>query len=261
MHSTILQNLRKKLVKASKKKGCDDLQLWIPSIVNHLWWCCKNCEGDASILEQKMLGALYHTTGVHSWHGSKIFAKVRQCSHPPLCEDKQCNIKWLEQDGPSHEELERILMNTRFRKSLPKLTRFQHTGALESFHSLILKYAPKRQHFAYAMQRCRLTIAAIHWNSNVKRAVKRDSEGNPVMDSLFSRGSAKRVVRQRYEPVNTTFRQDLLSSICRHRITCTDDSAKETLRREIPAAARVSLGPEFCAEKKDLLIMEHKSRF
>ena len=32
---------------------------------------------------------------------------------------------------------------------MKKLTSFHHTGSLEVFHSLLLKYCPKRQHFSY----------------------------------------------------------------------------------------------------------------
>ena len=32
---------------------------------------------------------------------------------------------------------------------MKQLTGFHHTSSLEVFHSLLLKYSPKRQHFSY----------------------------------------------------------------------------------------------------------------
>ena len=45
------------------------------------------------------------------------------------------------------------------------LTSFQHTGALEVFHSLLLKYCPKRQHFSYIGMQARIEFAILDHNT------------------------------------------------------------------------------------------------
>ena len=50
-----------------------------------------------------------------------------------------------------------------------KLTEFCHTGELEVYHSLLLKYCPKREHFSFKGMVARTELAALDHNSNVNR--------------------------------------------------------------------------------------------
>ena len=45
--------------------------------------------------------------------------------------------------------LQDVVFDKRFLKDMETMTEFHHTGQLEVFHSMMLKYAPKRQHFSY----------------------------------------------------------------------------------------------------------------
>ena len=49
------KNIKKKVAKLTKKKSCRDLNQWIKSIVNHFWWCCASCGGDADNLKDCLL--------------------------------------------------------------------------------------------------------------------------------------------------------------------------------------------------------------
>ena len=51
------------------------------NIINHLWCCCSNCDGDSEVLTEKWLSILYHIRGIHSWEGEKHFHKSE---HGPL---------------------------------------------------------------------------------------------------------------------------------------------------------------------------------
>ena len=52
---------------------------------------------------------------------------------------------------------------------LAKLTEFHHTVELEHFHSLILKYLPKREHFSFKGMVARTQLAALDHNFNINR--------------------------------------------------------------------------------------------
>jgi hypothetical protein len=52
---------------------------------------------------------------------------------------------------------------------MEKLTEFRHTGELEVFHSLMLKYLPKRKHFSYRSMLARTQLAALDHNHNFNR--------------------------------------------------------------------------------------------
>jgi len=56
------KSVSKKLAKASKKSGCDDLASWIPSIVNHLWWSAESCNRAPDVLLDKWLSVTHQVT-------------------------------------------------------------------------------------------------------------------------------------------------------------------------------------------------------
>ena len=44
-HVCIVIGVGKKIEAAGKAKGCEDLRLWKPSIVNHMYWCASSSDG------------------------------------------------------------------------------------------------------------------------------------------------------------------------------------------------------------------------
>ena len=72
------KNIKKKLIKAAKKKCFSELGPWIKAIINHFWWCCATCNGDVQLLREKWVSILYHIKNVHEWEDHAIF---RQCAH------------------------------------------------------------------------------------------------------------------------------------------------------------------------------------
>ena len=67
---------------------------WLPSIINHLWWCCQTCDGSAEVLQEKWASILYHVTNRHSWTEGKHFL---HCAHDPLTDEQHQCKKWLKQ--------------------------------------------------------------------------------------------------------------------------------------------------------------------
>ena len=72
-----------------------------------------------------------------------------------------------------------------------------HTGELEVFHTMLLKYAPKRQHFPYDSMKARLMLAALDWN-NQSRIKVLDTEGKVKEDLVYSKRRKMWVSRARY---------------------------------------------------------------
>ena len=65
--------------------------------------------------------------------------------------------------------MEEIVTNKKLLKDLEKLTEFHHTGELESYHSVMTKYVPKREHFSYNGMVARTQLAILDHNANVGR--------------------------------------------------------------------------------------------
>ena len=54
------KNIKKKIVKKSKLKSCSELFDWVKAIVNHFWWCCASCGGNAQELKEKWVSNISH---------------------------------------------------------------------------------------------------------------------------------------------------------------------------------------------------------
>ena len=88
---------RKKLLSSIvKRKECSEVKLWIKAIINHLWWCCATCNGNADLLQEKWVSILFHIRGIYQWQGNTLF---HQCEHPPLDQQR----KWLKDGIHSYE--------------------------------------------------------------------------------------------------------------------------------------------------------------
>ena len=86
------KNNTKHLTQASKKKGCEKLGEWIPSISNHFWWSVETCNGNAEVLKEKWLSVNEHIANRHSFPNNKHYKK---CEHGELEPDPTRRKKWL----------------------------------------------------------------------------------------------------------------------------------------------------------------------
>ena len=160
------KSVTKKLTKKAKKKCNEDLLPWIQSVSNHLWWSVSTCDEDVSVMKEKWLSIIHHVSNKHSWKGCKHFKK---CVHHRLSRREKKQVPWLKAGSPALVALEEVVNNKRFLKDMEKLTEFRHTGELEVFHSLMLKYLPKRKHFSYRSMLAHTQLAALDHNHNCNR--------------------------------------------------------------------------------------------
>ena len=156
----------KKLTKKAKNKTCAELMPWIQAISNHLWYSASTCGGNADLLREKWISILHHIVNKHQWDALHLFHK---CGHPEMPKREEKSYKWLNSGSPAHVALEEVVTNKKLLKDLAKLTEFHHTGELEQFHSLMLKYLPKREHFSFKGMVARTQLAALDHNFNVDR--------------------------------------------------------------------------------------------
>lgn len=89
--------LGKALDSAAKDRHCEQLQLWKPAVVNHLYWTAASTpDGNPSIMEAKWTSLVNHIQDIHD-HNSPAFPT---CAHPPL-EGEHRDKEWLE-PGTEH---------------------------------------------------------------------------------------------------------------------------------------------------------------
>ena len=53
----VSKSIKKKL--SQKLAKCKKLTKWSKSIINHVWWCCRTCEGDQELLKEKWVCLLF----------------------------------------------------------------------------------------------------------------------------------------------------------------------------------------------------------
>uniref|UniRef100_A0A671PRE8 Uncharacterized LOC107702177 n=1 Tax=Sinocyclocheilus anshuiensis TaxID=1608454 RepID=A0A671PRE8_9TELE len=162
----VAKGVLKKMAIAAKRKECVGLGEWIPSIVNHLWWSAQTCEGNAEVLKEKWVSVIHHVTNRHDWPGNKHY---HRCAHEPLDELTERTKLWLSPGSEAHKALVRTVKDKRLLKDLDHLTKCIHTTTLEVYHSMYLKYLPKRTYFGYDEMIHASMLAALDHNNNANR--------------------------------------------------------------------------------------------
>ncbi|XP_063049644.1 uncharacterized protein LOC134444138 [Engraulis encrasicolus] len=160
------KSLKKKLVTISNKKDNRELRPWVRSITNHLYWACSSSHGDGQECVRRWLTILNHIRGIHRWEDN---GREYTCAHRPLSEDEQEKKRWLEHDSSAFRAFREVAQDKNLLRDLQQMALFKHTGSIEVYHNVTLKYAPKRLHFTYDSMRARTQLAIMDHNMNIGR--------------------------------------------------------------------------------------------
>lgn len=75
----VAKSVTKRILKASKKKGCEVLKTWVKGIKNHLYWCVTSTKsGFEAMIEAKWTSVIRHVADKHSDHPDELFTT---CMH------------------------------------------------------------------------------------------------------------------------------------------------------------------------------------
>ena len=197
----------------SQTKGLWELAPWIQSISNRLWWCEGNQRWECAASAWKV-EVLDHVGNKHKWSGNTLF---HQCCHRCISSSEAKQICWLKPGSQAHIALEEVVLNKKLLKDLAKLTDFCHTGKIEVYHSMMLKYASKREHYSYQGMVARTQLAALDNNANTGRsqAVIKSGEraGEARYKLCFPKANKRWVVKPINEKKSYQFLSDLLSEV------------------------------------------------
>lgn len=204
------KNIKKKLSKLAKQKRNMDLNPWIKSIINHFWWACASCNGNATELKEKWTSILYHITDRHQWKGCHYFKK---CAHKKLSQTERSCKPFLKLNSPSFLSLEKVVTDKSLVADLAYLTNFSHTGTLEVYHSLYNKYCPKRLHFSYQGMIARSQLAVLDFNSGVGLAQAQTRQGDKKYKLQFSKVTQNWVVKKVSSQKEKVYLDHLLAEV------------------------------------------------
>ncbi|KAL0993607.1 hypothetical protein UPYG_G00110450 [Umbra pygmaea] len=249
---------KKKLVSASNRKTCMDLAPWIKSVSNHMWWSCSSSKGDPKELLRRWKSILHHICGVHRWEEGGMEYK---CYHTELTADEQRRKRLLAKDSPAYKAFYEAVMNARLLKDLEQMALFKHTGELEVFHNVLLKYCPKRLHFEYASMQARTMLAVMDHNENhnTQREQAKTASGLQRHDVVFQRQSKQWTARPVYKETTQTFRNNMMDAVIQRRLDPSVKYKDPLSHMKVPLLAaniaRVS------KPNKEDVIAGHTSRF
>ncbi|XP_040177724.1 uncharacterized protein LOC120909984 [Rana temporaria] len=217
----VAKSIEGKLMAESKKSTGRKLAGWVPLVKNHLCWSSSTCQLNTLLLKEKWLSINFHASNLHEWHGNSLY---HHCSHKPIPTDEEREYEWLTQGSTAHHKLKSIIEDPRLLKDLEHLSGFYHTGELEVFHSMVLKYRSKWQHFSMDGMVARTQLAALDHNSNINRlqAViqkpKKNTEEKGALRYRYGFSKAKKDwnVGKMYEPTSQAFMLEIICDVVDH---------------------------------------------
>ncbi|KAH9366460.1 hypothetical protein HPB48_022141 [Haemaphysalis longicornis] len=165
----VAKGLKKKLSAECKRASCAPLRDWVGPIVNHLYWCVAISKGDGKLVVAIWKSMLNHVINVHDGH-DKPYSR---CLHDELPDGK-----WLMPGTPAYARLVAVATNNLLLRDMEKLSATGQTSSLESYHSLLIKFAPKSVGYTPRTMRARTQLAALHQNENSNRSHAATKDGN-----------------------------------------------------------------------------------
>ena len=175
----VAKGLRKKLDALGRKY--EEIKLWKPSIVNHLYYSAATVPaGETELLEAMWVSVADHIEDMHIHDGP-----YEMCDHGPLVNEEDRDKDWLEPGSVEAEALRDVLHGTKFLKDVKRLSPKFQTSTLEAFHSLIIRFCPKHTHFGWLCQLARYYLAVLHFNENSSRLQAVTIDGQPRYSIRF----------------------------------------------------------------------------
>lgn len=189
----------------------------------HVWKSVEVANGDSREFIERVFSFFLHVIGKHEWKkyayfylqfkvengtatGKEFngfyFKKVFGCSHQELDGNAQENV---DNNDKALQLLYEIATSTSFYNDFGKVKSQSSTSAVESFHSLKLRYAPKRKYFGKQAMESKMMLAVMHWNTT------QESERNIVnVYESFSkaRGEDRKITR--YKPVDQPWKRTIV---------------------------------------------------
>ena len=103
---------------------------------------------------------------------------------------------WLKESSFAYVAVKKIVLDKRLLNDLKYLIDFNHTGALEVYHSLYNKCSSKRLHFSYPVMTARAQLAVPDFNFRVGLAHRKNKQGDLQYKHQFSKMTQSWVVKK-----------------------------------------------------------------
>ncbi|KAG0718807.1 hypothetical protein GWK47_051738 [Chionoecetes opilio] len=136
-----------------------------------------------------------HIHNVHDDHASDLFPKCTKAS----------------------EKLSSLLTNKRLQSDVKKLSPLHQTSNVEAYHSLNLHFCLKNTHYSYMGIKCRLILAALHYNENSSRSQAKTKTGEDSYTIVFPKFKNKDggySIQKKKVPATYAYASKLMETLC-----------------------------------------------
>ena len=123
------------------------------------------------------------------------------------------STEWLTPTSSSYIALKKIATEKLFISDMKYFVDFIHTGNLEVFHSLLLKYCPKRLQFSSYGMITRTQLAILHFNQAMKSEHAVTGDGTPRYKLQKSKITKKYVIKPIKNEPEKLYLEDLISEV------------------------------------------------
>ena len=127
-------------------------------------------------------------------------------------EERSCK-PFLKQSSPTYKALESVVTDKSLLGALKFLTKFNHTGKLEVYHSLYNKYSPKRLYFSLRGMIARAELAVLDFNCGVGVGQAKTQSDKLRFKQQYSKVTQSWVVKQIREPKDRVYIQHLMDEV------------------------------------------------
>ena len=168
---------------------------------------------------------------------------------------QQGATQWLTPGSDAHIALEEEVFTPKLLKDMMSVTEFHHTGVLEIYHSMMLKYCPKRQHFSYKGMIARIQLAVLDHNHNTLRQQSVVNlgamKGEPRYNVVFPKGQSSWVAKPITKKKSYDFLYHLIKDV---------KKAHTHGIQDLPSVAAPS-AKNIASKPKKAVVDQHISRF
>ncbi|KAK3104932.1 hypothetical protein FSP39_013440 [Pinctada imbricata] len=251
----VAKGVKKKLISLAREKDCHEIQDWIQSISNHLYWSAASSQdGNGQLILQKWQSVANHVMNIHE-HRGDLFP---ECAHETL-EGRERQKPWLKPGSKVADKFEEIVFSMQLEKDIPKLSPGAQTSALEGFHSVINHFAPKMYHFSYQGMQSRILLAAMHYIENGMREQATTKDGKKRYNIVFPKFKhGKHTTREVKVPVSYEYVKRLMFRV---QYLASTHNLAEGVKQSNIKPAPLPLASLYDRPEKSVAIQSFQSRF
>ncbi|KAG0435527.1 hypothetical protein HPB47_018430 [Ixodes persulcatus] len=200
----VAKGVKKKIIAVARTKQHSVLLLWLKTIIRHIYWCARTSNGDGQLVLAKWTSLMRHIINIHE-HPDPLH---------PVCEHGSTPERlWLVEGTETFNKLKAILMAPHLLRDIPFLSPKEQTSGLESYHAVLIHFAPKATKFRYEGMLARTYVAALHFNHNADRKVLLDENGKPRFRQKWSKGEKQWTLVAVKEKVTYDYVRKLVDSV------------------------------------------------